>query len=161
MIAIEDPIKPEAVEVIRLLREMKIECWMLTGDNERTAAAIAQRIQLTDYMAEVKPDQKAAKVAELQQRGKVVAMVGDGVNDSPALAQADIGIAIGAGTDIAIESAKIVLIKNDLLDVITAIDLSKKTFYRIQLNYMWAMIYNVLSTHLPHVLMIPHPVSYG
>ena len=148
VISVEDPIKPEAAEVVRLLKEMKIECWMLTGDNDQTAQAIASQLKLTNYMAEVKPDQKATKVAELQKQGKIVAMVGDGVNDSPALAQADVGIAIGAGTDIAIESAKIVLIKNNLLDVITAIDLSKQTFKRIQLNYMWALLYNVLSTPL-------------
>lgn len=111
-------------------------------------------------MAEVLPEQKSQKVKELQDKGYIVAMVGDGsfityivdhphlkgVNDSPALAQSDVGIAIGAGTDIAIQSANIVLIKNDLLDVITAIDLSRTTFYRIQLNYVWALIYNILCT---------------
>ncbi len=154
VITLEDPIKPEAQEAIHLLKSMNIECWMLTGDNRTTALAVAKKVGLTDVLAEVKPAEKAAKVSELQSRGLVVAMVGDGVNDSPALAQADVGIAIGAGTDIALESAQIVLIKNNLLDVITAIDLSKKTFKRIKLNYLWAMIYNVLSTihsFLPHL----------
>lgn len=145
VIYVEDPLKPEAFEAIRQLKKMKIECWMITGDNKRTADAVAERLGLDNVLAEVRPADKSAKVADLQKNGRVVAMVGDGINDSPALAQADVGIAIGAGTDIAIESAKIVLIKSNLLDVITAIDLSKQTFRRIQLNYVWAMIYNVLS----------------
>lgn len=156
MIALADTIKQEAMLVISHLNAIGIETWMVTGDNRRTARAVASQIGIRHVMAEVMPSQKAQKVKELQVRGKksidspdnVVAMVGDGVNDSPALAASDVGIAIGDGTDIAIEAADMVLIKNNLLDVITAIDLSKKTFRRIRLNYVWAILYNALGIPL-------------
>jgi len=157
MIAIEDPLKDESAMTIAMLAQMGIECWLITGDNQNTANVISQKLGLTPdrVLAQVKPQDKAKKVKMLQDAGYVVAMVGDGINDSPALAQADVGIAIGAGTDIAVEAANIVLIKNDLLDVITAIDLSKKTFERIRINYVCAIIYNFLSIPIAAGILYP------
>jgi len=157
VISIEDPLKPEAPYAITMLGEMGIQCWLITGDNPKNAKAIAHKLGLTTdrVMSQVKPQDKANKVRMLQEDGYIVAMVGDGINDSPALAQADVGIAIGAGTDIAIEAANIVLIKNDLLDVITAIDLSQKTFQRIRINYLFAVIYNLLSIPIAAGILYP------
>eukprot|EP00244_Chara_vulgaris_P009851 TRINITY_DN4316_c0_g1_i1.p1 TRINITY_DN4316_c0_g1~~TRINITY_DN4316_c0_g1_i1.p1 ORF type:complete len:417 (-),score=80.75 TRINITY_DN4316_c0_g1_i1:99-1202(-) len=145
--SIADPIKPEASRVVRVLKDMKIRSTMLTGDNWGTAIAIAREVGIadSDIMAEGLPAAKAEKIRQIQGTGMKVAMVGDGVNDSPALAAADVGIAIGAGTDIAIEAAGIVLVKNSLEDVITAIDLSRTTLRRIRWNYVWAMGYNVVA----------------
>lgn len=154
-IAIADEIKPEAKATIRVLRKMGILAWMVTGDNRRTAHAIATQIGIDHVFAEVLPSQKSKKVLELKGNKYVVAMVGDGINDSPALAEADVGIAIGAGTDVAIEAANIVLVKNDLRDVITAIDLSRKTFNRIRLNYIWASLYNILGIPLAAGVLVP------
>lgn len=148
LIALADTIKPESKLAVGHIERMGIKAWMVTGDNRRTANAVAAQIGIKNVMAEVLPSQKADKVRQLQLGGEVVAMVGDGVNDSPALAAADVGIAIGDGTDIAIETADMVLIKNNLLDVITAIDLSKKTFSRIRYNYIWAILYNALGIPL-------------
>ncbi|GAM17038.1 hypothetical protein SAMD00019534_002130 [Acytostelium subglobosum LB1] len=158
-IAIADQLKPEARPTITALKKMGIFPWMVTGDNPRTANAIAQQVGITQVFAEVLPSNKSKKVQELKQQGHVVAMVGDGINDSPALAEADVGIAIGAGTDIAIEAADIVLVKSDLRDVITAISLSKKTFNRIRLNYMWATLYNILGIPLAAGVLIPAGIS--
>ncbi|KAJ4811840.1 hypothetical protein LUZ62_024406 [Rhynchospora pubera] len=144
IIGISDPLKPGAQEVISLLRLMKVESIMVTGDNWGTAKAIAREVGIENVVAESKPEGKAEKVKELQLQGKVVAMVGDGINDSPALVSADVGMAIGAGTDIAIEAADIVLMKSNLEDVITAIDLSRKTLFRIRMNYVWALGYNII-----------------
>ncbi|CAK7335520.1 unnamed protein product [Dovyalis caffra] len=144
ILAISDPLKPGAREVISVLKCMKVRSIMVTGDNWGTANSIAKEVGIETVIAEAKPDQKAEKVKELQATGFKVAMVGDGINDSPALVAADVGMAIGAGTDIAIEAADIVLMKSNLEDVITAIDLSRKTFSRIGLNYMWALGYNVV-----------------
>jgi Cu+-exporting ATPase len=156
-LSIDDPIKPEARATIRKLTSMGIKCWLLTGDNINAAMAIAKKLRLPSerVMAQVKPPQKAGKVKDLQAEGEVVAMVGDGINDSPALAQADVGIAIGAGTDVAVEAANIVLIKNDLFDVITAIDLSQKTFNRIRINYLCACIYNLLGIPIAAGILYP------
>lgn len=154
-VAIADEIKPEAKATIRALKKMNILAWMVTGDNRRTAHAIAKQIGIDHVFAEVLPSQKSKKVGELKGRNYVVAMVGDGINDSPALAEADVGIAIGAGTDVAIEAANIVLVKNDLRDVITAIDLSRKTFNRIRLNYIWACLYNILGIPLAAGVLVP------
>jgi len=166
-ISIDDPIKPEAKATISTLTSMDISCWLLTGDNANAALAIAEKIGLPSnrVMYQVKPSDKANKVKSLQESGNIVAMVGDGINDSPALAQADVGIAIGAGTDIAIEAANIVLIKNNLYDVITAIDLSKKTFTRIRINFLCAIIYNILSIPIAAGVLYPFfqntsPTSY-
>jgi Cu+-exporting ATPase len=148
IIGISDPIKPEARTAIAHLQRMGLTCWMVTGDNKRTANAVAEQIGISNVMAEVLPHQKSEKVKQLQITGAFVAMVGDGINDAVALTAADVGIAIGAGTDIAIEAADMVLIRNNLHDVITAIDLSKKTYNRIRLNYLWALLYNALGIPL-------------
>ncbi|XP_055821491.1 probable copper-transporting ATPase HMA5 [Solanum dulcamara] len=155
VVAISDPVKPGAREVISLLKCMKVESKLVTGDNWGTANAIAMEVGISDVIAEAKPEDKAEKVKELQSLGKVVAMVGDGINDSPALVAADVGMAIGAGTDIAIEAADIVLMKSNLEDVITAIDLSRKTFGRIRLNYFWAFGYNLLGIPIAAGALFP------
>ncbi|XP_065006007.1 copper-transporting ATPase HMA5-like [Musa acuminata AAA Group] len=155
IIAISDPLKPGAREVISLLSSMKVKSIMVTGDNWGTANAIAKEVGIDTVMAEAKPDQKAEKVKELQMSGFTVAMIGDGINDSPALVSADVGMAIGAGTDIAIEAADIVLMKSNLEDVITAIDLSRKTFFRISTNYVWALGYNIVGIPIAAGVLFP------
>ncbi|XP_059276146.1 probable copper-transporting ATPase HMA5 isoform X2 [Lycium ferocissimum] len=157
VLSVSDPLKPEAPEVISILKSMNIESMIVTGDNWGTANAIAKQVGIERkyVVAEAKPGQKAEKVKELQDLGKVVAMVGDGVNDSPALVAADVGMAIGAGTDIAIEAADIVVMKSSLKDVITAIDLSKKAFRRIRLNYCWALGYNLLGIPIAAGVLFP------
>ncbi|XP_071919779.1 probable copper-transporting ATPase HMA5 isoform X6 [Coffea arabica] len=145
VVAISDPVKPAAQEVISILTSMQIKSILVTGDNWGTAHAVAKEVGIGTVIAEAKPEVKAEKVKDLQALNFVVAMVGDGINDSPALVAADIGMAIGAGTDIAIEAADIVLMKSNLEDVITAIDLSRYTFRRICLNYIWALAYNLIA----------------
>jgi len=145
LVAVADTLKPNAKETIRLLKERGIEPVMITGDNQRTAAAVAHDLGILRFYAEVLPADKAKYVRELQAEGKKVAMVGDGVNDAPALATADIGIAIGAGTDVAIETANIVLMKSDPLDIIRAVILSQATVTKMKQNLFWASIYNVLA----------------
>jgi len=155
MAVIQDSVKKEAFCTVRELQRRGVDVWMVTGDNRYTAAAVAASVGITQVFAEVLPTQKVDKVKQLQSRGMVVAMVGDGINDSPALATADVGIAIGAGTDIAIESADMVLVQNDLRNVITAIDLSQKTFQRIRINYIWACLYNILGVPLAAGVLAP------
>ena len=146
MIAVADTLKEHSREAVERLARIGVEVFMITGDNRRTAEAIAAQtgIPADHVLAEVLPEHKAEEVAKLQARGLTVAMVGDGINDTPALAQADIGIAMGAGTDIAMETGGIVLIKNDLRDVVTAIELSRRTIRKIHQNFFWALGYNSL-----------------
>ncbi len=142
IIAVADTLKPEAQEAVSALKQEGIEVILLTGDNQRTAQAIAAQLGITQVIAEVLPGDKARIIQELQQQGQAVAMVGDGVNDAPALAVADIGIAIGSGSDVAKETGGIVLIKNDVRDVVAAIRLSRATMRKIKQNLFWAFIYN-------------------
>lgn len=154
-IAVADTVKAEARVVVQMLRRMGIAVSMITGDNERTAQAIAAQVGIDKVFAQVLPKDKSDKVGELQESGHCVAMVGDGVNDAPALARADVGIAVGAGTDIAIEAADIVLVKSDLRDLVTAIDISRKTFRRIKLNFIWAYGYNTVAIPLAAGMFYP------
>ena len=144
IIAVSDVIKESSKEAIKKLQDMGIKVAMITGDNKRTAEAIAKQVGIDEVLAEVLPEDKSEAVAKLQLEGRKVAMVGDGINDAPALAKADVGIAIGSGTDVAIESADIVLMKSDLVDVATAIKLSKATIKNIKENLGWAFGYNIL-----------------
>lgn len=154
-LAVSDPLKPEAGRVVSFLRSMNISSIMVTGDNWATATAIAREVGITTVFAETDPAGKAERIKDLQMTGLTVAMVGDGINDSPALAAADVGMAIGAGTEVAIEAADIVLMKSNLEDVITAIDLSRKTLSRIRLNYVWALGYNVLGMPVAAGILFP------
>ncbi len=144
IVAAMDTPKENAVESIRKLKNMKLEIAMLTGDNERTAKAIAKQLEIDQVIANVLPWEKVNAIKKMQSEGKTVAMVGDGINDAPALAQADIGIAIGSGTDIAKETGGIVLIKDDLRDVALGVELSKKTMKKINSNLFWAFAYNTV-----------------
>lgn len=153
--AVTDPVKPDAARVVSFLHSMDITSVMVTGDNWATARAIASEVGIQTVFAETDPLGKADKIKELQLKGTPVAMVGDGINDSPALVAADVGMAIGAGTDVAIEAADIVLIKSNLEDVVTAIDLSRKTMSRIRLNYVWALGYNVLGMPVAAGVLFP------
>jgi Cu+-exporting ATPase len=144
LIAIADTVKKTSAAAISRLHEMGIEIVMLTGDNERTAQAIASQLAIDKVLAEVMPDGKAAEIKKLQEEGKIVVMVGDGINDAPALVQADVGMAVSSGTDVALESADIVLMNNDLLAVPAAIKLSRQTIKNIKQNLFWAFFYNSL-----------------
>ena len=154
MIAVADEIKEDSPLAIQKLQKLGIKVYMITGDNQRTAQAIAKKAGVKNYFAEVLPEDKAKYVKKLQKDGKV-AMVGDGINDAPALAQADIGIAMGSGTDVAMETGNIVLMKNNLLDVPKAIKLSKLTMSKIRQNMFWALVYNVLGIPIAAGILYP------
>ncbi len=147
-IALADIVRAESKEAVAQLRQMGIRSIMLTGDNAQVAAWVTRELGLDEYFAEVLPHEKAAKIEELKQRGMVVAMVGDGVNDAPALVAADVGIAIGAGTDVAIESADIVLVRNDPRDVVQIIELARLTYRKMVQNLLWATGYNAITIPL-------------
>ncbi|MEQ8525219.1 heavy metal translocating P-type ATPase [Gracilimonas sp.] len=157
LLGIADEIKEDSKQAIEEFKKMGLKTIMLTGDNQKTARAIADQVGIDEVIAEVLPDQKSNEVKKLQEAGEVVAMVGDGINDAPALTLADVGIAIGTGTDVAIESGDIVLVKGDLSAVIRAINLSKKTFKKIKQNLFWAFFYNLIMIPLAFVGWL-HPL---
>ena len=156
VIGATDPIKPNAIKAVERLKALGIEIAMITGDNKMTAEKVASQIGIERVFSEVMPRDKVSYVKKLQQEGKFTAMVGDGVNDAPALAQADVGIAIGAGTDVAIETAKVVLMKSDPLDILRAITLSKATVRKMKQNLFWASIYNILAIPIAGGILYPN-----
>jgi len=147
-IALADSVRPEAKQAIEALKALNIRCMMLTGDNQATAKWVSDQVGLDEYFAEVLPQDKAAKVKEVQARGVLVAMTGDGVNDAPALAQADVGIAIGAGSHVAVETADIVLVRSNPQDVVAIVELSRATYRKMIQNLFWATGYNVVAIPL-------------
>lgn len=157
IIAVADTLKHTSMRVIQELKRMEIEVAMITGDNLRTAEAIARKAGISRVLAEVLPQDKAAEIKKLQEEGKVVAMVGDGINDAPALAQADVGIAIGSGTDIAKETGNVILVKDDLLDVVAGIQVARATMRKIKENLIWAFGYNTLA--IPFGMGVLYPFS--
>jgi len=144
LISVSDTLKPESKEAIEQLHNQNLKVVMLTGDNLKTAQTIASQVNIDELFAEVRPEEKSLKIKELQERGEMVGMVGDGINDAPALAQADVGLAIGTGTDVAIESADVILSSGNLTGVSRAIRLSKATMRTIRQNLYWAFGYNIL-----------------
>jgi Cu2+-exporting ATPase len=155
LIAIADAPRPTAAATVAKLRERGVQVAMLTGDNAGTAQRIARELGIDIVLADVLPAQKAGKIKELQAQGKKVGMVGDGINDAPALTQADVGFAIGAGTDIAIESADVVLMKSDPYDVVGAVELSHATLRKMHQNLWWAVGYNVIAFPLAAGILYP------
>jgi Cu+-exporting ATPase len=157
IIAVADKVKSDSKKAIAALKSFGLEPVMMTGDNERTAKAIAAEVGIDRVIADVMPDDKSNEIRRLQENGETVAMVGDGINDAPALTQAQVGIAIGTGTDVAIESGDLVLVKGDLSAVVKAVKLSRATFTKIKQNLFWAFFYNVVMVPLA-ILGMMHPV---
>ena len=155
IVAVADTIKPSSINAIKKFKELGLNVIMLTGDNKDTANAIKKQLDIDEVIAEVFPKDKEQKISQLKQNGKTVVMVGDGINDAPALTQANVGIAIGAGTDIAIDCADIVLLKSTLYDVVTAIELSKKVMKNIKMNLFWAFFYNILGIPVAAGILYP------
>jgi Cu2+-exporting ATPase len=153
--ALADVVRPESKRAISKLKALGIEVAMLTGDSEAVARAVAEELGISTFFAEVLPEHKDQKVAELQRQGRMVAMVGDGVNDAPALTRADIGIAIGSGTDVAIESAGIILVQSNPLDVVKIFELSRATYRKMIQNLLWATGYNVVALPLAAGVLAP------
>jgi P-type Cu2+ transporter len=156
IITLADSIRENSKEAIEQLKAMNIKSFLLTGDNEKIAASVANKLGMDGYLANVLPHQKQEKVKEFTQKGEVVAMTGDGVNDAPALAQADVGIAIGSGTDVAAETADIILVNSDPKDVAQMIDFGRKTYRKMIQNLAWAVGYNVIAIPLAAGVLYPH-----
>ena len=155
IIAVADPIKPTSRAAVAQLRALGLETVMLSGDDQRTAESVAREVGITRVLAEVPPDRKLVEIRRLQDEGRVVAMVGDGLNDAPALAQADVGVAMGTGTDVAIEAGAITLMRGDALGVVTAIRLARRTMRVIRQNLFWAFVYNVIGIPVAAGVLYP------
>jgi Cu+-exporting ATPase len=158
ILAIADTLKESSFQAVSELKAQDIDVWMITGDKEKTAQAIAKKIGIDNVIAEVMPADKAEKVKELQSQGRIVAFTGDGVNDAPAIAQADVGIALGSGTDVSVETGDIVLVKNDLMDVVSGIELGRKTVSKIRQGFFWALIYNIALLPIAAGLLVPFDI---
>jgi Cu+-exporting ATPase len=155
VLAVSDTVKEHSKEAISTLQKMGLQVAMLSGDTKRTTEAIAKQLGVNDVIAEVVPAEKVEEIKKLQGEGRFVAMVGDGINDAPAITQANVGIAIGSGTDVAVDSGDIILIKDDPRDVATSVELSKKTFGKIRQNLFWAFFYNVIMIPLAAGVLYP------
>jgi Cu+-exporting ATPase len=164
LVAVSDPIKPSTPEAVRALRDLGLRVVMLTGDNERTAKTVADALGITEFGAGVRPEDKHERVRALKAEGRRVAMAGDGINDAPALAEADVGIAMGTGTDVAIESSGVTLVKGDLRGIVRAVNLGRRTMRNIRQNLFLAFVYNALGVPVaagvlyplsPHLLLNP------
>ena len=155
VLAVADPIKPESARAVARMKAMGLKVVMITGDNRHAALAVARAVGIDDVIAEVRPQDKDAKVAALQAEGEVVGMVGDGINDAPALSRADVGFAIGAGTDVAIEAADVTLMRSDLTGIVTAIAISRATLRNIRQNLFGAFVYNILGIPIAAGVLYP------